>query len=577
MFDDGMHNDGAANDDVYGADIIVNGSTEYYIYSENNTIGKFSPTNAEHDFYKFNVRSKSAGDLVINEFMASNNTAVADQNGEFDDWIEIYNKGITSVDISNYRLTDDASDFSLFSFPSGTVINPNQYLVVWADRDTSQSGYHADFKLSSGGETILLADSYLVIVDSITYGAQVSDTSFGRLPNGTGNFVKMPQTLGAQNSLNPTASSEIVINEFLASNAATQADQDGEFDDWIEIYNKGNSNVNISNYRLSDDATDLTLFQFPSGTILNANSYIIVWADEDTTQTGFHANFKISASGESLYLTDSALNFIDSVAFGSQTTDISHGRFPNGTGTFQNMSPTFSAQNLITSNAIGDLVINEFLASNSTIIADQDGEFDDWIELFNKGNATIDLSKYSLSDDRNQLNIFTFPAGTILMPDSFVVVWADGDTAQTGFHADFKISASGERLYLSDSALTIVDSVQFSNQTTDISFGRFPNGTGSFQSMPPTFRAINRSTTGLNDILINQSDFLLYPNPVKDILSIELLNYSTKSIDIQIFNNSGQLMIENRIQKLLTIETSEWATGLYFVKIGNTMSKVIVQ
>lgn len=576
MFDDGLHNDGAANDDIYGAEVIIDGGfVEYYIYAENNTIGKFSPTSAAHEYYSIFTQAKAAGDIVINEFMASNNSAVTDQNGEFDDWIEIYNNGTLPIALDNYRLTDDPLDFGLFSFPKGTTINPNEYIVVWADGDLTQSGFHADFKLSAGGETILLTDSNLLIIDSITYGSQVSDTSFGRLPNGTGSFVKMPQTIGSQNSLTPAVTSDIVINEFLASNGTTQTDQDGEFDDWIEIYNKGNSSVNISNYRLTDDANDLTVFTFPSGTILNANSYLIVWADGDTMQAGLHADFKISTGGENLYLTDSVLNFIDSIGFGNQTTDVSYGRFPNGTGTFQTMTPTYNAQNSIINNSSVDIVINEFLASNSTI-ADQDGEFDDWVELYNKGNKTVDLSTFSLSDDRSDLSLYTFPTGTMLQADSFIVVWADKDVAQVGYHADFKLSASGETIYLSKLS-GIVDSVMFGTQVADSSFGRWPNGTGSFKIMVPTFRAQNSNNTGLNNASINSVDFVIYPNPAKESFTVKLKEFKGEITTIQIFNNMGQQLYLNTVNQSITVDVSTWAKGLYFVRLGSTTSRIVVQ
>lgn len=202
MYDDGMHNDGAANDNVYGADIVMSsGMLEYYFYAENSTIGKFSPTNAEHVFYHLYARSQSFGELVINEFLASNFSVAVDQDGQYDDWIEIYNKGNMPINLENYRLSDKVDDLSLFTFPAGTIINSNEYIVVWADKDITQSGYHANFKLSASGETIYLADANLAIVDSITYSSQVTDISFGRYPNGTGSFQSMTPTIGTINML----------------------------------------------------------------------------------------------------------------------------------------------------------------------------------------------------------------------------------------------------------------------------------------------------------------------------------------------------------------------------------------
>ncbi|MGB0883128.1 MAG: CotH kinase family protein, partial [Flavobacteriales bacterium] len=84
LFDDGNHNDGAAGDNIYGADLnITSIKTDYYIYAENSTIGRFSPARAQHEFYSINVTGGiTPGDIVINEFMASNNTTVSDSDGE---------------------------------------------------------------------------------------------------------------------------------------------------------------------------------------------------------------------------------------------------------------------------------------------------------------------------------------------------------------------------------------------------------------------------------------------------------------------------------------------------------------
>lgn len=200
MYDDGMHGDGAANDGVYGIEININSTLlEFYFYAENSTIGKFSPTNAEHEFYSTKAVSKVIGDIVINEFLASNDITKADQDGDFDDWVELYNKGDKTVDISGYRLSDDKTDFDQFIFPEGTTMVPNSYLIVWADKDTDQDGYHADFKISASGEIIYLADPSLSILDSIEFSTQNTDESYGRIPNGTGSFEVMNPTFEKEN------------------------------------------------------------------------------------------------------------------------------------------------------------------------------------------------------------------------------------------------------------------------------------------------------------------------------------------------------------------------------------------
>ncbi len=196
MLDDGSHNDGVAGDGTYGAAITVGaGEVQYYIHAENNDAAKFSPERAEYEFYTLAV---AAGDLVVNEFKADNDAVAADQDGEFDDWLELYNNSDSAISLNGYYLSDDGTDLTKWAFPD-TPIAANSYLIVWADDNDDQEGLHANFKLSKSGEAIYLVNSDTSIVDEVTFGAQTTDLSTGRYPNGTGGFVEMPPTFGAEN------------------------------------------------------------------------------------------------------------------------------------------------------------------------------------------------------------------------------------------------------------------------------------------------------------------------------------------------------------------------------------------
>ena len=202
MFDDGLHNDGAANDGVFGVTITMTDLfVQYYIYAENTKAGMFSPQRAEHEYYSVSVVAPPTTNLVINEFMASNKTAVADQDGEFDDWIELYNNSTTDIILTGYYLSDDAENLLKWQFPVGTVISGEGYLSIWADEDTSQAGYHADFKISASKETLFLVDPSGAIIDQISFTNQVTDSTFGRYENGTGDFQILPPTFNAENML----------------------------------------------------------------------------------------------------------------------------------------------------------------------------------------------------------------------------------------------------------------------------------------------------------------------------------------------------------------------------------------
>lgn len=192
MLDDGLHQDGAAGDNVYGADISMSGQEmQYYIYAENVNAGMFSPQRAEHEFYKLKSGTATAdvGKIVINEFLASNKTGQVNEKGAYEDWIELYNTTASPLNLDGIYLSDSYSSSAKYAFPANTIIQPHGYLVVWADEGTTTPSYiHCNFKLSAIGEQLILSNAKGVVLDSITFGSQVADVSIARCPNGTGVF-----------------------------------------------------------------------------------------------------------------------------------------------------------------------------------------------------------------------------------------------------------------------------------------------------------------------------------------------------------------------------------------------------
>jgi hypothetical protein len=136
----------------------------------------------------------------------------------------------------------------------------------------------------------------------------------------------------------------VIINEFLTINSDFYHDSNGESDDWIELYNTTSSAINLSGMYLSDDATDLTLWPFPLGTIIPANSYLIVWCDDDIEQSGLHTNFKLSSLNGVVIFGNGALAF-SQVPYGFQSSNISYARCPDGGTSFNFVYPTPNANN----------------------------------------------------------------------------------------------------------------------------------------------------------------------------------------------------------------------------------------
>lgn len=141
--------------------------------------------------------------------------------------------------------------------------------------------------------------------------------------------------------------------------------------------------------------------------------------------------------------------------------------------------------------AESDVVINELLPVNTTIMPDQDGEYDDWIELYNLSGSVKDISGYFLSDNKDHFSKWEFPSGTTIPGNGYLIIWADDDSAQVGLHANFKLSSLGEEVLLSAPDGTLQDKVIYPGQTLELSFSRNPDGTGSFKWQTPTFNSSN--------------------------------------------------------------------------------------
>jgi hypothetical protein len=125
--------------------------------------------------------------VVINEIMAANTRTKADPQGQYDDWIELYNTTNSPIDVGGMFLTDDLSNPALWQIPEGnslTKIPGHGFLLIWADGDVEAGGLHAGFSLSAGGEELGLIAADGTVVDSVTFGEQVADLSYGRSPDG---------------------------------------------------------------------------------------------------------------------------------------------------------------------------------------------------------------------------------------------------------------------------------------------------------------------------------------------------------------------------------------------------------
>jgi hypothetical protein len=270
--------------------------------------------------------------LVINELMASNTSTVADEAGDYDDWIEVLNRGDTPLDLAGVGLSDHWEGEADFVFPA-LVLPPGGRVLVWADEEPGEGPLHAGFKLDADGE-----DLYLVqggsIIDEASWIALSRDLAWGRWPDGGGSWQRLSLATPGEANQNPAGAElpVLFINEFVARNQTGFQDETGAREDWLELFNPGPALVDLGGLFLTDDLANSTKWMLPD-TLLPGGAFLLVWCDEDPQDGPLHTNFKLGASGEEIGLfgrLDQGNGLIDSRVFGPQTTDQSEGRLPDG-------------------------------------------------------------------------------------------------------------------------------------------------------------------------------------------------------------------------------------------------------
>ena len=333
MYDDGLHGDGTAADSVFGATIPaqVNGKLVKYYAKAMDNLGQFNtwPDNAPTEYRAYTVGYVPPV-LVVNEIVADNTAGVFDDHSEREDWVEVYNPGSASIDLGGMFLSDNLDNENKWEIHPGTTIAAHGYLVFWADDDTLQGPMHAGFKLSAGGEEIGIfgaRDLGNTKINGWKFGPVAANVAVGYKPDYSGSaalgvtyapdYLATP-TPGASNATSAYYSA-VCINEFQTTSLG------GGVDDWVELYNRGTSTVNLSGAFLSDNRTSNLKYRIPNGTLIGPGQFLS-W-DEATL------GFSFSSSGEVVVLTAadsvSGLDFHD---WSQESPDTSEGRFTDGTG-----------------------------------------------------------------------------------------------------------------------------------------------------------------------------------------------------------------------------------------------------
>ena len=252
------------------------------------------------------------------------------------DWIELCNYGTTAVDLNGWYLSNDPQSPGRSALPA-VVLQPNERLVV-STSDTLA------FRLSAEGETVILSDPTGKTVQTVVIPASVPGLSYGCVEEGglpPAEFVwYAAPTMGLSNDhgmvLGDNATDTrygVRINEYVTRNKASLYDSEGDYGDWIELYNFSDNAIDLSVWSLTDEETEPKRWQFPSGTVLPAGGYLVVFCDgkDKTNGAELHTSFRLGESDDFLALYTADGVFCSGVTCRTATQDEAYGCNDNGT------------------------------------------------------------------------------------------------------------------------------------------------------------------------------------------------------------------------------------------------------
>ena len=214
-------------------------------------------------------------------------------------------------------------------------------MLVYADsrlRATPGEDLHAPFRLSATGDTLMLFNANGTAIDTVNLPAVTRNCSYARMDASSWVESSMP-TPGMANSEEsyralhePRSDSPVIVTELMSTNSATIADENGQYYDYIELYNRSGEAVNLSGWYLSDDSASVRKWRFPDVS-LAPGEYLVVFAsglDRKDDPAHLHTSFSLSSEGEEVVLSDANGREMDSVQFDLLQRDVAWSRADDG-------------------------------------------------------------------------------------------------------------------------------------------------------------------------------------------------------------------------------------------------------
>ena len=440
--------------------------------------------------------------LVINELSNNNTGSVSDSEGNIYDWVELYNGTDEDINLYGYSLSDDNNKIK-WSF-NEQIIKSKEYLVIYLAGEAKE-GLYTNFALTKlGGEVVVLKNRTGKVVDIVETVKTNKNTSLARDLEGEFHIVKNV-TPGYINTLEgykeyisslEELSDDLIFNEVLVRNGGQFKDEYGEYTGYIELKNNSSKSIHLEEYSLSNDLGNPFKWQLPNKT-LGAGDVILIYTSGKENNE-LYTNFKLDSKNGVVILTKNGKitgkleyeNLANGYALSLENgmyvkTGVLSGGYENDIKGIEK----FASHNEKTPKS---LIISEVMNNNYSYLAQNSGNYYDWVELYNNSNETINLRDYYLTTTLNDTEMWQLPDKE-LNPGEYYIVMASGDTnlSNSSFvHANFKIS-DVESIYITSNN-KVIDSMFISNVKPGYSYGR-NGGEGFIYMDSPTPGSANNS------------------------------------------------------------------------------------
>ncbi len=455
------------------------------------------------------------GGLMLTEAMASNKTTIADDYGEYSDWIELYNDGSSEISLKNYLITDSPDNKTKGILPD-IKLGAGEYLVVWASGrnvyNESTRSLHLPFKLSKAGETVSLLTQSGSEIGRITLPEMPTDISAGPIDDGSTVLLAEPtpgeknvtaQYVNKQSSdeplnLSDATVSTIRINEYTTKKTVTFTDSEGDYGAWVEIYNFGENEVSLKGLYLSDDEAEFDKWGFPDIKIVPGGYMTVFMMGKDKEYDGaeIHASFTLSGKETSLGIYNGRGDVIDSCKVYDLESNMTCGRdpdnadkwlfFPRATKNAANTVKGFEDINSAKYPAYKTAYISEVVAVNATLDSSPDGKtyssgelYDyyklyDYVEIKNPSSDDIVLSDLYIGKSTFDKAVW-LPTVKLTAGGYRIIYFADEtnyDSKTDKIYVDLGLNRYRNDIYLFDSRGNVVDNVETSLLFDKTSAGR---------------------------------------------------------------------------------------------------------